>query len=35
MWAQIKKKWVKKDANVWINDTQKEINAEKYVNNLI
>ena len=35
MWEQIKKKWVKKQGNIWINDQQKEINADKYVNSLI
>lgn len=35
MWEQIKKKWIRKDAVIWINDNQKEINGQKYVNNLI
>lgn len=35
MWEQIKKKWIRKDAVIWINDNQKEINGYKYVNNLI
>lgn len=35
MWQQIKKKWIRKEGNIWINDSQKEVNAEKYVNTLI
>lgn len=35
MWSQIKKKWVRKQGEIWINEQQKEVNAEKYVKNLI
>lgn len=35
IWAQIRKKWVKKEGAVWINEGQKEVNAEKYVDFLI
>ena len=35
MWAQIKKKWVRKKGQIWINQHEKEVNADKYVNNLI
>lgn len=35
MWAQIKKKWVHKQGNIWINDQDKQINAQTYINRLV
>ena len=35
MMAQIKKKWVKKSGQIWINEQQKEVNAQQYVSKII
>ena len=29
--SQIKKKWVRRRDNIWINDQQKEVDADKYI----
>lgn len=35
MWEQVRRKWVRKQGDLWINQQQKEINAVRYIDNLI
>ena len=35
MMTQIKKKWIQKKGLIWINEQDKEINVENYINRLI
>ena len=35
MMTQIKKKWVHKKGAIWINEQDKEVNVENYINRLV